>query len=100
MIHVGQNYSPMRSIPSLLKRGDIVTHMYAPPPNSILDDQGHLFPDVSAARRRGVIFDFGNGGGGHFSRPARSGGEAAAPPLPAAAPAPPGATQPQCRVPR
>ena len=67
MIHVGQNYSPMRNILSLLKRGDIVTHMYAPPPNSILDDQGRLFPDVTAARRRGVIFDFGNGGGGHFN---------------------------------
>jgi dihydroorotase len=67
MIHVGQNYSPMRSILSLLRRGDIVTHMYAPPPNSILDDQGRLFPDVTAARRRGVIFDFGNGGGGHFN---------------------------------
>jgi dihydroorotase len=67
MIHVGQNFSPMRAILSLLKRGDIVTHMYAPPPNSILDDQGRLFPDVAAARRRGVIFDFGNGGGGHFN---------------------------------
>ena len=30
MIHVGQNYSPMRAILALLKRGDIVTHMYAP----------------------------------------------------------------------
>ena len=67
MIHVGQNFSPMRAILALLKRGDIVTHMYAPPPNSILDDQGRLFPDVTAARRRGVIFDFGNGGGGHFN---------------------------------
>jgi dihydroorotase len=67
MIHVGQNYSPMRAILSLLKRGDIVTHMYAPPPNSILDDQGRLFADVTAARRRGVLFDFGNGGGGHFN---------------------------------
>jgi dihydroorotase len=67
MIHVGQNYSPMRAILALLKRGDIVTHMYAPPPNSILDDQGRLFPDVTAARRRGIIFDFGNGGGGHFN---------------------------------
>jgi dihydroorotase len=66
MIHVGQNHSPMRAILALLKRGDIVTHMYAPPPNSILDDQGRLFPDVMAARRRGVLFDFGNGGGGHF----------------------------------
>ena len=27
MIHVGQNYSPMRAILPLLKRGDIVTHM-------------------------------------------------------------------------
>jgi dihydroorotase len=67
MIHVGQNYSPMRAILALLKRGDIVTHMYAPPPNSILDDQGRLFPDVTAARRRGVVFDFGNGINGHFN---------------------------------
>ncbi len=67
MIHVGQNFSPMRAILALLKRGDIVTHMYAPPPNSILDDQGRLFADVSAARRRGVIFDFGNGIAGHFN---------------------------------
>src|ERR1700686_1367182 len=67
MIHVGQNYSPMRAILALLKRGDIVTHMYAPPPNSILDDQGRLFPEVAAARRRGVIFDFGNGVSAHFN---------------------------------
>ena len=67
MIHVGQNYSPMRAILALLKRGDIVTHMYAPPPNSILDDQGRLFPEVTAARRRGILFDFGNGSAGHFN---------------------------------
>ena len=66
MIHIGQNYSPLRSILALLKRGDIVTHMYAPAPNGILDDQGVLFPDVMAARRRGVMFDFGNGVADHF----------------------------------
>src|SRR5215470_14221933 len=66
MIHVGQNYSPMRAILPLLKRGDIVTHVYAPAPNGILDDQGRLFPDVMAARRRGIIFDFGNGTLDHF----------------------------------
>src|SRR4029077_4642975 len=66
MIHVGQNYSPMRAILSLLKRGDVVTHMYAPAPNGILDDKGILLPDVTAARRRGVIFDFGNGVADHF----------------------------------
>jgi dihydroorotase len=69
MIHIGQTYSPMRTILPLLKRGDIVTHMYAPAPNGILDDQGRLFPDVAAARRRGVIFDFGNGVADHFDWP-------------------------------
>jgi len=66
MIHIGQSFSPMRAILPLLKRGDIVTHMYAPAPNGILDDKGRLFPDVAAARRRGVIFDFGNGVLDHF----------------------------------
>jgi dihydroorotase len=66
MIHMGQSVSPMRAILTLLKRGDIVTHMYAPAPNGILDDEGRLFPEVSAARRRGVIFDLGNGGNGHL----------------------------------
>ena len=67
MIHMGQTYSPMRELLALLKRGDIVTHMFAPPPNSILDDNGHVFPEVLAARRRGVWFDFGNGETGHIS---------------------------------
>lgn len=67
MVHVGQNYSPIRTILPLLKRGDIVTHVYAPPPNGILDDQGRLIPDVAAARRRGVVYDFGNGVNGHFT---------------------------------
>jgi dihydroorotase len=66
MIHVGQNYSPMRAILALLKRGDIVTHMYAPGANGILDDSGRLLPDVTAVRRRGVLFDFGNGVADHF----------------------------------
>src|SRR5262247_2018502 len=67
MIHIGQSVSPMRAILPLLKRGDIVTHMYAPAPNGILDDQGRVLPDVLAARRRGVWFDFGNGRVGHVT---------------------------------
>jgi dihydroorotase len=66
MIHVGQNYSPLRAYLALLKHGDIVTRMYAPGKNGILDDKGILFPEVMAARRRGVIFDFGNGVADHF----------------------------------
>jgi dihydroorotase len=67
MIHMGQSVSPMRAILALLKRGDVVTHMYAPAPNGILDDNGRMLPEVLAARRRGVIFDFGNGVSGHVT---------------------------------
>jgi dihydroorotase len=67
MIHMGQSVSPMRAILALLKRGDIVTHMYAPAPNGILDDNGRVLPEVLAARRRGIWFDFGNGRNGHVT---------------------------------
>src|SRR5207237_9472500 len=61
MIHIGQSVSPLRAILPLLKRGDIVTHMYAPAPNGILDDQGRVLPDVLAARRRGIWLHLGHG---------------------------------------
>jgi dihydroorotase len=66
MIHMGQTISPFAKLVDLLKRGDIVTHMFAPPPNSIIDDSGHILPEVLAARRRGVWFDVGNGQMGHM----------------------------------
>ncbi|HZF28470.1 MAG TPA: amidohydrolase family protein [Gammaproteobacteria bacterium] len=61
MIHMGQTASSMAALAPLLKRGDIVTHMFAPPPNGILGDDGRILPEVLAARRRGVWFDVGNG---------------------------------------
>lgn len=66
MIHMGQTISPLPKLVALLKPGDIVTHMFAPPPNSIIDESGHILPDVIAARRRGVRFDLGNGRTGHL----------------------------------
>jgi dihydroorotase len=66
MIHMGQTVSPLPKLLALLKPGDIVTHMFAPPPNSIVDDHGHILPEVIAARRRGVWFDLGNGRTGHL----------------------------------
>ena len=66
MIHMGQTISPLPRLFDLLERGDIVTHMFAPPPNSIVDDSGHILPAVLAARRRGVWFDIGNGQTGHM----------------------------------
>lgn len=61
MIHMGQSASPLPRLLALLKRGDIVTHLFAPPPNAIIDESGKILPEVLAARRRGVIFDVGNG---------------------------------------
>ena len=66
MIHMGQTISPIAKLVDLLKRGDVVTHMFAPPPNSIIDDSGHMVPEILAARRRGVWFDVGNGQTGHM----------------------------------
>jgi dihydroorotase len=65
MIHMGQTVSPLPRLMNLLKPGDIVTHMFAPPPNSSVDEAGRILPEVLAARRRGVWFDLGNGRNGH-----------------------------------
>ena len=66
MIHMGQTATPMSTLLAQLKPGDIVTHMFAPPPNSIVDDDGRIWPGVLAARRRGVWFDVANGRTGHL----------------------------------
>jgi dihydroorotase len=57
MVHMGQSASPLPQLMNMLKQGDIVTHLFAPPPNSIIDARGRVLPEVLAARRRGVWFD-------------------------------------------
>jgi dihydroorotase len=66
MVHMGQSASPLPPLMNLLKEGDIVTHLFAPPPNAIVDEKGRILPEVLAARRRGVWFDVGNGRTGHM----------------------------------
>jgi len=67
MVHVGQTASPLPEIVKLLRPGDIVTHVYSPPPHGILDDSGRVLPEIREARRRGVLFDVGNGRMGHIT---------------------------------
>jgi dihydroorotase len=67
MIHMGDTRSPLPDILALMQRGDIVTHVYAPPPHGILDDNGRVLPQVREARQRGVLFDIGNGRNGHIT---------------------------------
>ncbi len=52
-----------------LRPGDISTHMYVPAA-PILDDNGRVLPYLFAARKRGVIFDLGHGGGSFLYRQA------------------------------
>lgn len=66
MIHMGQSATPMGVLVALLKPGDIVTHMFAPPPNAIIDDNGRIFPEILEARRRGIWFDVANGRTDHL----------------------------------
>ena len=67
MIHMGDTRSSLPDILALMQRGDIVTHVYAPPPHGILDDNGRVLPQVREARQRGVLFDIGNGRNGHIT---------------------------------
>jgi dihydroorotase len=67
MVHIGDTASPLPAILGLLKPGDIVTHMYSPPPHGIFGDDGDVLPEVLAARRRGIRFDIGNGRAGHIT---------------------------------
>ena len=44
-----------------------MTHVYAPPPNTIFDESGRIFPEMLEARTRGILFDIGNGRNGHIT---------------------------------
>jgi len=67
MIHIGDTRSPLPDILALLHPGDIVTHMFSPPPNGMLDANGRVLQQVRDARQRGILFDVGNGRNGHIT---------------------------------
>ncbi len=75
MIDFG-GHNPPLSLDELLNKrlrpGDILTHMYAHVRgrHPIVNEQGQLEPHVAAARKRGVIFDVGHGGGSFLWRQA------------------------------
>lgn len=61
MVHIGDSEAPLPEILALLGRGDIVTHIFTPHPNGILDGAGRVLPEVWQAMERGVIFDTAQG---------------------------------------
>ena len=70
MCHIGgvQTAELMSQILETLRRGDILTHCYSGAPNlagrftNIVQD-GKLLPAALDAKKRGVVFDVGHGGG-------------------------------------
>jgi dihydroorotase len=67
MIHMGDTASTLPQVLAVLRPGDIVSHMYAPTPHGIMDQNGKILPEVREARRRGIRFDFGNGLNEHWN---------------------------------
>jgi dihydroorotase len=75
MVDFGMQTPPLALDDLLLRRlrpGDILTHMYAHVSGRtpIVDDGGKVRPFVWEARKRGVIFDAGHGGGSLLFRQA------------------------------
>jgi dihydroorotase len=70
MCHIGgvADQALMSQILDLLRPGDVLTHCYSGAPNvagmgtNIVQD-GKLLPAALAAKKRGVVFDIGHGGG-------------------------------------
>ncbi|MFL5425537.1 MAG: amidohydrolase/deacetylase family metallohydrolase [Myxococcales bacterium] len=64
MCHIGNAPVPLAEVLDMMRPGDIVTHTYsnAGETNAIVAG-GKLLPQALEARRRGVIFDVGHGGG-------------------------------------
>ena len=70
MCHIGgvESRTLMSQVLDLLRPGDILTHCFSGAPNNAGDgtnivQDGKLLPAALAAKKRGVIFDIGHGGG-------------------------------------
>jgi dihydroorotase len=63
MMHIGASYSPLPPLLAELKQGDVLTHPYHGRSHGVLNADGKIVPEVIEARKRGVVFDVGHGGG-------------------------------------
>lgn len=63
MAHLDHPPPSRLEVLSRLRRGDVITHCFRPFPNAPVHADGRIREEVHEARRRGVIFDIGHGGG-------------------------------------
>lgn len=80
MAHLDHPPPSRLEVLSRLRRGDIITHCFRPFPNAPVRGDGLVREEVLEARRRGVIFDIGHGGGSFGFRTAELMLEAGFPP--------------------
>ena len=63
MAHLDHPPPSRLDVLSRLRPGDVITHCFRPFPNAPVRADGQIFDEVVEARRRGVVFDIGHGGG-------------------------------------
>jgi dihydroorotase len=64
MVHIGDSSIPLTELISMLRPGDIVTHCYSGANNrNRIVENGTVLQAALDAKKRGVLFDVGHGGG-------------------------------------
>ena len=72
MAHIDHPPPSYDEVVGMLRPGDVLTHAFRPFPNAPCTAQGTVRPAVLAARKRGVLFDIGHGGGSFSFKTARA----------------------------
>jgi dihydroorotase len=73
MAHIDHPPPSYEAVLDMLRPGDVLTHAFRPFPNApCTAPQGTVKPAVLAARKRGVYFDIGHGGGSFSFKTARA----------------------------
>jgi dihydroorotase len=72
MAHIDEPPPSYDDVVNRLRQGDVLTHCFRPFPNAPYSGQGKIKASVEAARKRGVLFDVGHGGGSFAFKTART----------------------------
>ncbi len=72
MAHIDHPPPSYEEVVDMLRPGDILTHAFRPFPNAPCTAQGTVKQAVLNARKRGVFFDIGHGGGSFSFKTARA----------------------------
>jgi dihydroorotase len=72
MAHIDHPPPSYEEVVEMLRPGDVITHCFRPFPNAPCTGQGSVKQSVLNARKRGVLFDVGHGGGSFAFKTARA----------------------------